>query len=262
MTCPSWAKWILVFGNISETLWNIITYGWCIWCHRAKGTRILDWKSAVFVSGLHTQEKAEDKSETLVCTPVMWVLFAAVNMLLTLEDCLYACLSPTMIKCCCHVSNRSIHHREEDQDFTVDVVTEGWRHQKSIVTSPLKESRSLANQKLRFPVSVVPLFLYQLSHSLGCNIKLLLAIQCYRGTYYKFIVEVSQHHCCTWRLATATVLGSMNSYVPFSVAMSIGWWPAILSLVVCCDVRNRCLCYQGNSGGPVCATGMSGLFNG
>jgi hypothetical protein len=79
----------------------------------------------VFVSGLHTQEKAEDKSETLVCTPVMWVLFAAVNMLLTLEDCLYACLSPTMIKCCCHVSNRSIHHREEDQDFTVDVVTEG-----------------------------------------------------------------------------------------------------------------------------------------
>jgi hypothetical protein len=28
----------------------------------------------IFVSGLHTQEKAEDESETPVCTAVMWVL--------------------------------------------------------------------------------------------------------------------------------------------------------------------------------------------
>jgi hypothetical protein len=34
-----------------------------------------------------------------------------------------------------------------------------------------------------------------------------------------------------------------------------------LGLVVCCRVRIRCLCYQANPEGPVCATGMSGLFN-
>jgi hypothetical protein len=45
----------------------------------------------VFVAGLHTQEKAEDKSETPVYTAVRWVLFAAVNVFLMLEG-LTACM--------------------------------------------------------------------------------------------------------------------------------------------------------------------------
>jgi hypothetical protein len=51
----------------------------------------------VFVFGLHTQEKAEDESETPVYTPVMWLLFAVVNMFLTLEG-LTACMLVFLMK--------------------------------------------------------------------------------------------------------------------------------------------------------------------
>jgi hypothetical protein len=69
------------------------------------------------------------------------------------KDWLTVCLFISYYdKCCCYVSNRSIHYREEDQDFTVDAVTEAWRQK---INSHFSTQRKLKSSKPETLVSSI-----------------------------------------------------------------------------------------------------------